>query len=406
VSGAGGQQSLTVASKLSGYLRGGGIITPLATGLIAFFIGGLVIALTGSSPFTTYKAIFEGSGLNWLFPWISAEDRTLAALNLQQTLILTTPLILTGMAVAYAFRAGLFNIGGQGQYFAGLYLGVWVGSSLEGLPGFLHIVLALVMGALAGALWGGLAGFLKAKTGSNEVITTIMLNYCALWIGVWAFGLGGPLHSDAESDVSIPISNPVFEDARLPVFWGDPELQGLHVGIFIAAVVLALFWVLLNRSVAGYEARAVGFNPDAAEYGGIHAGRTYTKVMLWCGGFAGLAGAIDVLGWQFAVATNDLQNASVVGAGFIGIAVALLGRNTTSGVLFSALLFGALINGTSVRNLDPAVFPPELATNLTLMIMGLIVLLVSAPIIVTKLYKLRPKRSRPDVEPGQAEAGA
>jgi simple sugar transport system permease protein len=403
---SGSQPSLTVASKLSGYLRAGGIITPLLTALIAFFIGGLVIALTGSSPFSTYKAIFEGSGLNWLFPWISAEDRTIAALNLQQTLIIATPLILTGMAVAYAFRAGLFNIGGQGQYWVGLYLGVIVGSSLEGLPAVLHVILALVLGALAGALWGGLAGWLKARTGANEVISTIMLNYVALWVGVWAFGLGGPLHSDAESDVSIPISNEVVDDARLPVFWGDPELQGLHIGLFIAAVVLALFWVLLNRSVAGYEARAVGFNPDAAEYGGINAGRTYVKVMLWCGGFAGLAGAIDVLGWQFAVATNDLLNASVTGAGFIGIAVALLGRNTASGVFFSSLLFGALINGTSVRNLDPAVFPPELATNLTLIIQGLIILLVSAPVIVTSFYKLRPKRTRPDEEPGQVEGGA
>ena len=117
----------TVAGRLSGYLRGGGIITPLLTALIAFAIGGLVIAITGSSPFSTYKAIFDGSGLNWFFPWISSEDRSLAALNLQQTLIVTTPLILTGMAVAYAFRAGLFNIGGQGQYFAGLYLGVIIG---------------------------------------------------------------------------------------------------------------------------------------------------------------------------------------------------------------------------------------------------------------------------------------
>jgi len=383
---------------LRAYLRAGGVITPLLTALIAFAIGGLVIAITGSSPFSTYKAIFDGSGLNWFFPWISSEDRSLAALNLQQTLILTTPLILTGMAVAYAFRAGLFNIGGQGQYFVGLYLGVIIGSSLSGLPGFLHVLLALVLGALAGAVWGGIAGFLKARTGANEVISTIMLNYCALWIGVWAFGLGGPLHSDDPSDKSVPISNAVHGNAKLPVFWGDPELQGLHIGIFISLVALALFWVLLNRSVAGYEARAVGFNPDAAEYGGIHAGRTYTKVMLICGGFAGLAGAIDVLGWQFAVATNDIQNAGVVGAGFIGIAVALLGRNTTSGVFFSAILFGALINGTSVRNLDPTIFKPELATNLTLIIQGLIVLLVSAPVIVTWLYRLRPKRSRPDPE--------
>jgi len=390
----------TVASQLSGYLRGGGIITPLLTALIAFFIGGLVVALTGANPFTTYKAIFNGSGLNWLLPWISSEDRTLAALNLQQTLILTTPLILTGMAVAYAFRAGLFNIGGQGQYFAGLYIGVWVGSSLDGLPGWLHIILALVLGTLAGAVWGGIAGYLKASTGANEVITTIMLNYVVLWIGVWAFGLGGPLHSGAASNKSVPISNSVDGDARLHVFWGDPELQGLHIGIFLALAGLAVFWVLLNRSVAGYEARAVGFNPDAAEYGGIHAGRTYTKVMLVCGAFAGLAGVIDVLGWQFAIATNDIQNAGAVGAGFIGIAVALLGRNTTSGILVSALLFGALTNGTSVRNLDPEVFPPQLATNLTLIIQGLIVLLVSAPVIVTAIYKLRPRRPRSGGEAG------
>ena len=306
---SGAQPNLTVASKLSGYVRAGGVITPLLTALIAFFIGGLVIALTGSSPFSTYKAIFEGSGLNWFFPWISSEDRTLAALNLQQTLILMTPLILTGMAVAYAFRAGLFNIGGQGQYFVGLYVGVWVGSSFDGLPGFLHILLAMVLGTLAGAIWGGIAGWLKARTGANEVISTIMLNYIALWVGVWAFGLGGPLHSDDPSDSSVPISNAIKGDAHLPVFWGDPELQGLHIGLFIAFIALIVFWVLLNRSVAGYEARAVGFNPDAAEYGGMHAGRTYVKVMLWCGGFAGLAGAIDVLGWQFHVATNDIQNA-------------------------------------------------------------------------------------------------
>lgn len=391
--GGGGQTTLTVASKLSLYQRGGGLLIPLATALIAFFIGGLVVALTGSNPFTTYKAIFEGSGLNWLFPWISADDRTTAALNLQQTLILTAPLILTGLAVAYAFRAGLFNIGGQGQYLVGSFIAVWVGSSLGDLPGVLHIVLAVVLGALAGAAWGGLAGFLKAKTGANEVITTIMLNYVALWIGVYAFSLGGPLHSSSQA--SVPISNEVVQAARLPVFWGDPELQGLHVGFFVALVVLGLFWVLVNRSVAGYEARAVGFNPDAAEYGGIDAGRTYTRVMLLCGGVAGLAGALDLLGWQFTVATNDIQNSSI---GFIGIAVALLGRNTAVGVFFSALLFGALINGTSVRNLDPTIFEPELATNLTTIIQGLIVLFVSAPVIVTSLAALRRRRPRTAAE--------
>jgi ABC-type uncharacterized transport system permease subunit len=387
--GGGDKTTLTVASTLSFYQRGGGLLIPLVTALLAFAIGGLVVALTGSNPFTTYKAIFNGSGLNWLFPWLSSEDRTLAALNLQQTLILTIPLILTGLAVAYAFRAGLFNIGGQGQYLVGGYIAVWVGSSLPDLPGVVHIVLAVVLGALAGAIWGGLAGFLKAKTGANEVISTIMLNYVALWVGVYAFSLGGPLHSSSQAQV--PISNEIVKAARLPVFWGDPELQGLHIGFFVALVVLVLYWVLVNRSVAGYEARAVGFNPDAAEYGGIDAGRTYTRVMLLCGGVAGLAGALDLLGWQFSVATNDIQNSTI---GFIGIAVALLGRNTAVGVFFSALLFGALINGTSIRNLDPEVFEPELATNLTTIIQGLIVLFVSAPVIVTSLAALR-RRRRP-----------
>ena len=174
--------------------------------------------------------------------------------------------------------------------------------------------------------------------------------------------------------------------ARLPVFWGDPELQGLHIGLFIALFATILFWILLNRSVTGYEVRAVGFNPDAAEYGGISAGRNYIKVMFVCGVLAGLAGALDVLGWQFRLATNDIQISQV---GFFGIAVALLGRNTAGGTVIAALLFGALLNWTSVRNLDPLVFPPELATALTSIIQGLIVLFVSADILVVYLWRLR-----------------
>jgi len=221
------------------------------------------------------------------------------------------------------------------------------------------------------------------------VISTIMLNYCALWIGVWAFGLGGPLHSDDASDKSVPISNAVHGGAKLPVFWGDPELQGLHVGIFIALAALVVFWVVLNRTVTGYEVRAVGFNPEAARASGISVSRNYVLVMLICGAFAGLAGSLDVLGWQFRIATNDVQQNAF---GFLGIAVALLGRNTATGVLFSALLFGALNTGTSVRNLDPQVFEPALATNLTYMIQGLVVLLVSTDVLVVYLWRLRRRR--------------
>ncbi|MEA2311589.1 MAG: ral nucleoside transport system permease protein, partial [Solirubrobacteraceae bacterium] len=199
----GGEAPATVAGRLSGYLRAGGIVTPLLTALLAFVVGGLVVAATGKDPLTTYKAIFDGTGLNWFFPWISADDRTLAALNLQQTLILTTPLILTGLAVGFAFRCGLFNIGGQGQYLMGAYMAVWAGSSFAGMPHVLHVVLCIVVACAGGAAWGAIAGLLKATTGTNEVISTIMLNWIAVWVGVWLFGLGGPLQNPDTPSVPV-----------------------------------------------------------------------------------------------------------------------------------------------------------------------------------------------------------
>jgi general nucleoside transport system permease protein len=389
---------LTVAGRMASYVRGGGVITPFITALLAFAVGGLVVALSGSDPIATYKAIFDGTGLNWLFPWVTGQDRTVAALNLQQTLLITTPLILTGLAVAFAFRCGLFNIGGQGQYLVGGYMAVWTGVSFAGMPHLLHVLLCMVAACAGGALWGGIAGLLKATTGANEVITTIMLNWIAVWVGSWLFGLGGPLQSDSQR--SVPVSDDIASSAKLPVFWGDPQLQGLHVGLFIALAALLVFWVVLNRTVTGYEVRAVGFNPEAARAAGISVSRNYILVMAVCGLFAGLASSLDVLGWQFRIATNDVQVSQI---GFLGIAVALLGRNTAIGTFFSALLFGALLTGTSVRNLDPAVFQPELATALTSIIQGLIVLFVSADILVVALWRLRGrlrprKRAKPAAE--------
>src|SRR3954469_21635545 len=176
----GGQTS---AARLAAYVQGGGVIVPLLTVVLAFLAGGLVILITRPNPLSTYKAIFDGTGLNWLLPWTSSADRPAAALNLQQTLIITTPLILTGLAVAFAVPCGLFNIGGQGQSLVGTYAGVYVGSSLAGSPKALHILLAIVAAALAGAVWAGIAGLLKATVGANEVITTIMLNYPAIYVG-------------------------------------------------------------------------------------------------------------------------------------------------------------------------------------------------------------------------------
>jgi general nucleoside transport system permease protein len=363
-------------------VQGGGVVVPLLTVVMAFLAGGLVILLTGHNPLSTYKAIFNGTGLNWLLPWTSSADRPAAALNLQQTLIQTTPLILTGLAVAFAFRCGLFNIGGQGQYLMGTYAAVWAGSSFAGMAHFPHVIVAALCAAVAGAVWAGIAGLLKATVGANEVISTIMLNYTAIYIGNYLFGLGGPLQNDAQR--SVPVSNDIAPGAKLHVFWGDPELQGLHIGIFVALVALIVFWVVLNRSTTGYEVRAVGLNPEAARYGGMSVARNYLLVMAVCGFFAGLAGAMDILGWQFRIATNDIDISTI---GFYGIAVALLGRNTAVGTLFSALLFGALLSGTSQRNLDPAIFEPELAANLTTIIQGLIVLFVSADVLVIAILR-------------------
>jgi general nucleoside transport system permease protein len=390
---------ITVAGRLSTYLRGGGIITPIITVLFAFVVGGLVVFVTGGNPLETYKAIFDGTGLNWLFPWLSEEDRIIAGLNLQQTLIITCPLILTGLAVAFAFRCGLFNIGGQGQYLVGTYFAVWVGSSFQDMAALPHILLAMIAACLAGAAWGALAGLLKAVAGAHEVISTIMLNWIAVWTGAFLFGLGGPLQSD--TDTSVPVSNDIAEGAKLPVFVGDPELQGLHIGIFIALAMLLVFWVILNRTRTGFEVRAVGFNPEAARAAGISVGKNYVLVMAVCGFFAGLAGSLDVLGWQFRVATNDIQISTI---GFLGIAVALLGRNTAVGTLFAALFFAALVTGTSVRNLDPTVFEPALAANLTLIIQGLVILMVSADILVVYLWRLRGKLRRGGVPPAEVPA--
>jgi ABC-type uncharacterized transport system permease subunit len=372
----------SVARRMAVYQRAGGIVVPFMTVVFAFIVGGLVVLASGHNPISTYWGIFKGTGLHWLIPGVG--DRGGAAYDLQQTLIVTTPLILTGLAVAFAFRCGLFNIGGQGQYLVGWYVAVVVGSSWAGLSAPVHVVLAVVLAALAGAAWGGIAGFLKATVGAHEVISTIMLNWIAVWVGVYMFGVGGPLQAEGFN----PFSNPIEDSARLPVFWGDADLQGLHVGFFVALVMLFVYWAVLNRTTAGYEVRAVGFNPEAARYGGINVPKNYFLAMAISGCFAGLAGAVDLLGWKFQVATADIQNSSI---GFIGIAVALLGRNTAVGTFFAALLFGALVTGTSTRNDALTDIDPELAGDLTLIIQGLVVLFVGADLLILYLWNARRK---------------
>jgi simple sugar transport system permease protein len=379
------------ASRIALAQRAGGAVAPLLTVLLAFVMGGVVVLITtGKNPLNTYRAIFDGSGLIWFFqiPWDTGSN---AAFNLQQTLILTTTLILVGLAVAFAVRCGLFNIGGQGQYLAGAIIAVWVGSSFEHMSPIPHVVLVLVVGTLAGALLAGIAGFLKATVGAHEVITTIMLNWIVIWVGQFLFGLGGPLQNDTQT--SVPVSNDVVEGAKLHVFWGDPLLQGLHIGFFIAVGSLVVYWAILNRTTLGYGVKAVGFNPEVARYGGISVARNYFLAMAISGAFAGIAGAIDILGWQFRLSTGDIKASAASGIAFTGIAVALLGRNTAVGTFFAALLFGALLTGTSTRNLDPTIFQPELASNLTLLIQGLVILFIGLDfVILWLLARMRGRR--------------
>ena len=393
----------SVARRLALYQRAGGIITPLITAVIAFLMGGIVVGATGHNPLTTYRDIFRGTGLTWIgsfVRWLALTvtfqhphfpGATDAALNLQQTLIFTTALTLTGLAVAFAFRCGMFNIGGQGQYFVGQYAAVIVGSSWAGLAGPAHIFLAILLAALAGAAWAGIAGFLKATVGAHEVISTIMLNWIAIWVGQWMFGLGGPLHSSSPADEFNPVSSAIVDKVKLPVFWGDPLLQGLDVGFFIALGALVVYYVMLNRTTLGYEVRAVGFNPEAARYGGISVRRNYILAMAISGAFAGLAGAVDMLGWQFQLATATISASTI---GFIGIAVALLGRNTAIGTFLGAVVFGALYTGTSTRNLTSS-FDPKLASNLTLIIQGLVVLFIGADLLVLYIWQARKKLRLP-----------
>jgi len=372
-------------SALSGlaayYQRLGGALVPLAATILAFFIGGLVVRVTGHNPLSAYRAIFEGAGFNWPYLLLTGQDTAEAARDLQQTLRVATPLMLTALAVAFSFRCGLFNIGGQGQYWLGFIGALWVGTHIHGLNRPTHLALGIAAGILGGFVWGGIAGLLRATVGAHEVITTIMLNWIAIFGGQYLFELGGPLQGAVES---LPRSAVIDESAKLWSVWGD--FQSLHAGIFVALAALVVYYVLLNRTTLGFEVRAVGFNPEAARYGGIPVRRSYFLALAISGAFAGLAGAVDVLGFKYAVDTSDFGTNQV---GFIGIAVALLGRNKAVGILFAGLLFAGLQTGTSTRQLDPEIFEPALATDLATMIQALVIFFVGAEFLIVSIWGWR-----------------
>jgi general nucleoside transport system permease protein len=401
------EEATTFAGSLALKQRAGGIIVPLITVIFAFVMSGIIVAATQHSIHTAlvvFKEIFYGSGLNWIAHPTTNLFNT-SAYNLSQTLLQTTPLILTGLAVAFAFRCGMFNIGGNGQYIVGLLVANWLGVRFPGLNPFAHILLCICAGTLAAAAYAGIAGVLKATVGAHEVISTIMLNWIAYWTASWLIGVGGPLQ--ITGNPTDPVSNQVSPGARLPDFWGKQGFNGLHIGIFIALAAVVVFWVLLNRTTLGYEVRAVGFNPDAAAYGGISVKKNYIRAMAISGAFAGMAGTLDMLGGaqNYQVGQLDIPFIQV---GFIGIAVALLGRNTAIGTLLGALLFGGLLYGSFHGLGSSSVIDPTLASNLTYIIQGLVVLFVGADVLILYVWNSRKKlrRQRPPKAAKPAEAGA
>jgi simple sugar transport system permease protein len=301
---------------------------------------------------------------------------SLAFAPISETLTYTAPLIFTGLAVAFAFRGGLFNIGAQGAVIMGCTGGAIVGFALR-MPYGLHLIAALLGAAIAGAIWAGIAGYLKARTGAHEVIVTIMLNYVALQFLYWVIRQQG-VHDPTRSD---PISKPVHGTARLPLL-GGANLRW-NVGILLGVLAAAgVFW-LLQRSTVGFELRAVGANPDAARTAGMSVAKAYILAMVVSGALAGLGGGVQVLGTAY-----TLTPAVAGTLGFDGITVALLGRGRPWGVALSALLFGALHAGGNHMQSNSHV-----AVDLVTVVQAVIVILIAAPGLIKEIFRLRAART-------------
>lgn len=291
---------------------------------------------------------------------------------LSETFVATTPLILTGLAVTLAFRAGLFNIGAQGQFIFGAIAASYVGFALE-LPIGIHVIAALIAGILSGALYGGFVGLLKAKTGAHEVIVTIMLNYVAAYFLLWLLSTTAFLRVGRQD----PLAPEVKETARLPRLLGS-DLR-VHAGILIALAAAWGVWWLLNKSTIGFKFRAVGANSSAARTAGISVPLSTTAVMFISGGLAGLAGAAQITGSEPALTSG------VGGSyGFDAITVALLGRGTPLGTVLAALLFGALRAGGLTMQSST-----NTPIELVLVIQGLVVLFMAAPTLIKAWLRLK-----------------
>ncbi len=369
---------------------GQALLMPALALLVALVVGAFVIALTDLDAWAVMNTDPAGAlGQMLEGVWVAYRALLLGAFGsiyaLSETLFAATPLMLAGLAVALGFRAGLFNIGANGQMLIGGMAGMWVGLHIS-LPTGPHILLALVAAVLGGAMWAAIAGFLKARTGAHEVITTIMLNFVALRLV--EFLLKTPVFQEVGR--ASPLSEKLPPSAQFPAIFGSD--YRVTIGLFIAfAAVIFVNW-LLFRSSLGFEFRAVGLNPSASRYAGMNVAWLYVGVMAISGGLAGIAGANQVMGLPPYQVTPGFSGT----IGFDAIALALLGRSHPVGVLWAALLFGALKAGG--RNMQAAA---QIPIELVVVIQALIIVFIAAPELVRAIFRVR----RAEKEPAQVSRG-
>lgn len=351
---------------------------PVGSVLFAFAVGAVMVLLTGGNPVVAYQSLVCGGFGGLCF---GGEN---AALQISNTIVFLTPLIMAGVAVALPFRAGLFNIGAEGQFILGSIACTLVGIHLGSWSPWLLLPLVLLSGMAAGALWGGIAGVLKAATGAHEVVTTIMLNYVAQWLVRYLI-VGGPLQIPHGFSVSPPIGAGAQLATLLPhrndlqLFGLPSTVYGAHTGLLIALASAAAFGFLLWRTSLGYEIRAVGQSQRAARYAGVNVKRTIVITMLISGGFAGLAGAVQIAGVDHNLIDKYFSDTT----GFDAIAVALLGLGSAVGIVLAAILFGALHAGGAVMQSDAGI-----SKDLVLVLQALILFSIAANFLRTLKLRL------------------
>ena len=365
---------------------------PLGSVVFAFVVGGLIVAVTGGNPFNAYAGLICG-GFG-----IGCTQGENPALQISNTIVFLTPLITTGVAVALPFRAGLFNIGAEGQLLAGSIACTAIGIKFSGLPTPILLPMVLVGGMVAGALWAGVAGVLKATVGAHEVVTTIMMNYVAQWLLRYLI-IGGPLQLAAGTSKSLPIGPgarlaTLLPDSNSLIVFGLPaSVYRVHTGLFIAIAAAAIFAFLLWRTTLGYEIRAVGQSQRAARYAGVSVRRTIIVTMLIAGAFSGLAGAVQIAGVDHNLTDKYFSDTT----GFDAIAVALLGLGSAVGIVLAALLFGALHAGGSVMQSDAGI-----SSNLVLVLQALILFSIAANFLGAIRQLIPGLRRSPNAPPPEA----